>query len=161
MELDEKALAWLTGDRTTELAPFKEVQPLTGYIRGAVTALAGKRKYPIVDDTEELFDVISVSAGVPGDTRSSWGPRITWRPCMASREPSAEANSEADLCEPGATGVVNGKTRLESRTRSFQRVCVVGSPIPSRTEAEALVKVIARRMHRLEDLLGSQTGHCA
>ena len=67
MELDEKALARLTGDRKTELAPLKEVQPLTGYVRGGVTALACKRQYPVfVDETVELFDVISVSAGARG-----------------------------------------------------------------------------------------------
>jgi Cys-tRNA(Pro)/Cys-tRNA(Cys) deacylase len=66
-ELDEKALAKLTGDRKTELVPLREVQPLTGYIRGGVTALAGKRNYPVfVDETMELFDLISVSAGVRG-----------------------------------------------------------------------------------------------
>jgi Cys-tRNA(Pro)/Cys-tRNA(Cys) deacylase len=66
-ELDEKALARLRGDRKTEVAPLKEVQPLTGYIRGGVTALACKRDYPVfVDETVELFDVISVSAGVRG-----------------------------------------------------------------------------------------------
>ena len=66
-ELDEKALARLTGDRKTELVPLKEVQPLTGYIRGGVTAMACKREYPVfVDETAELFDVISVSAGVRG-----------------------------------------------------------------------------------------------
>ena len=67
MELDEKALARLTGDRKLELAPLKEVQSLTGYVRGGVTALACKREYPVfVDETVELFDVISVSAGVRG-----------------------------------------------------------------------------------------------
>jgi Cys-tRNA(Pro)/Cys-tRNA(Cys) deacylase len=67
MELDEKALARLTGDRKMELAPLREVQPLTGYIRGGVTALACKRKYPVfVDETMELFDAISVSAGARG-----------------------------------------------------------------------------------------------
>jgi Cys-tRNA(Pro)/Cys-tRNA(Cys) deacylase len=67
MELNEKALARLSGDRKTELAPLKEVQPLTGYVRGGVTALACKRKYPVfVDDTVELLDAISVSAGVRG-----------------------------------------------------------------------------------------------
>jgi Cys-tRNA(Pro)/Cys-tRNA(Cys) deacylase len=67
MELDEKALARLNGDRKTELVPLKEVQPLTGYVRGGVTALACKRKYPVfIDDTAELFDVISVSAGARG-----------------------------------------------------------------------------------------------
>lgn len=66
-ELDEKALARLTGDRKTELVSLKEVQPLTGYIRGGVTALAGKREYPVfADETIELFDVIAVSAGARG-----------------------------------------------------------------------------------------------
>ena len=67
MELDGKALAQLSGDRKTELVPLKEVQGLTGYIRGGVTALGLKREYPIyVDETVELFDVISISAGVRG-----------------------------------------------------------------------------------------------
>jgi Cys-tRNA(Pro)/Cys-tRNA(Cys) deacylase len=66
-ELDLKALAKLTGDRKMELAPLKEVQPLTGYIRGGVTALACKKDYPVfVDETAILFDVISVSAGTRG-----------------------------------------------------------------------------------------------
>jgi Cys-tRNA(Pro)/Cys-tRNA(Cys) deacylase len=66
-ELDEKALARLAGDRKTELVQLKDVQPLTGYVRGGVTALAGKRDYPVfVDATAELFNVISVSAGVRG-----------------------------------------------------------------------------------------------
>ena len=66
-ELDEKALARATGDRRIELVPLKEVQPLTGYIRGGVTALAGKREYPVfVDGTVELFEVIAVSAGMRG-----------------------------------------------------------------------------------------------
>ena len=65
--VDEKAIARLTGDRRVEMAPLKEVQALTGYIRGGVTALAGKRDYPVyVDETAELFDVISVSAGMRG-----------------------------------------------------------------------------------------------
>ena len=66
-ELDLKALAKLTGDRKIELAPLKEVQPLTGYIRGGVTALACKKDYPVfVEETIILFDVISISAGVRG-----------------------------------------------------------------------------------------------
>lgn len=66
-EVDEKALARLTGDRRIVMVSLKEVQPLTGYIRGAVTALGAKRDYPVwVDETVELFDLISVSAGVRG-----------------------------------------------------------------------------------------------
>jgi Cys-tRNA(Pro)/Cys-tRNA(Cys) deacylase len=65
--VDEKAMARLTGDRRVEMVPLKEVQALTGYIRGGVTALAGKRDYPVyVDETAELFDVISISAGMRG-----------------------------------------------------------------------------------------------
>jgi Cys-tRNA(Pro)/Cys-tRNA(Cys) deacylase len=66
-EVNEKALARLTGDRRVEMVPLKEVQGLTGYIRGGVTALAAKRDYPVfIDETAELFDVISISAGVRG-----------------------------------------------------------------------------------------------
>jgi len=66
-QLDLKALAQLTGDKKTDTVPLKEVQPLTGYIRGGVTALAAKKNYPVfADETIELFDVISVSAGIRG-----------------------------------------------------------------------------------------------
>jgi Cys-tRNA(Pro)/Cys-tRNA(Cys) deacylase len=66
-EVSEKALARLTGDRRVEMVPLKEVHGLTGYIRGGVTALAGKKDYSVyVDETIELFDVISISAGIRG-----------------------------------------------------------------------------------------------
>jgi Cys-tRNA(Pro)/Cys-tRNA(Cys) deacylase len=66
-EVSEKALARLTGDRRVEMVPLKEVPALTGYIRGGVTAFGGRRDYPVyVDETAELFDVISVSAGMRG-----------------------------------------------------------------------------------------------
>jgi Cys-tRNA(Pro)/Cys-tRNA(Cys) deacylase len=66
-ELDYKALARHTGDRKIELVHLREVQPLTGYIRGAVTVLGAKKDYPVyADETIELWDVISISAGVRG-----------------------------------------------------------------------------------------------
>lgn len=66
-ELDLKALAAATGNKKIDLVHLKEVQPLTGYIRGGVTVLGAKKDYPAVaDETIELFDVISVSAGVRG-----------------------------------------------------------------------------------------------
>jgi Cys-tRNA(Pro)/Cys-tRNA(Cys) deacylase len=66
-ELDLKALAAASGDRKIQLVPVKELQSLTGYIRGGVTALASKKDYPVyVDETIELFDIISISAGVRG-----------------------------------------------------------------------------------------------
>jgi Cys-tRNA(Pro)/Cys-tRNA(Cys) deacylase len=66
-ELDLKALATASGDRKIQLVPVKELQGLTGYIRGGVTALAAKKDYPIyADETIELFNTISISAGVRG-----------------------------------------------------------------------------------------------
>jgi Cys-tRNA(Pro)/Cys-tRNA(Cys) deacylase len=65
--LDEKALARLSGDRKVETVPLKEVQPLTGYVRGGVTALACRKDYPVfLDEAASLFDVIAVSAGIRG-----------------------------------------------------------------------------------------------
>ncbi len=66
-ELDLKALAKLSGNRKIEMAPLSEVQPLTGYIRGGVTALGTKKEYEVyLDETAYLWDVISISAGVRG-----------------------------------------------------------------------------------------------
>ena len=65
--LELKALAKLTGDRKVETVPLKELQPLTGYIRGGVTVLGAKKAYPVyVDETIQLFDVVSISAGMRG-----------------------------------------------------------------------------------------------
>lgn len=59
--LDLKALAKLTVDRKVKTVPLKDVQPLTGYVRGGVTVLGAKKAYPVyVDETIELFDVVSV-----------------------------------------------------------------------------------------------------
>jgi Cys-tRNA(Pro)/Cys-tRNA(Cys) deacylase len=66
-ELNLKAVAAVAGERKIQLVPVKELQALTGYIRGGVTALAAKRDFPVfVDETIELFDVVSISAGVRG-----------------------------------------------------------------------------------------------
>lgn len=67
MQLNLKALAQVSGNRKVEVVPLKEVQPLTGYVRGGVTALACKKDYPVyVDELIELFEVISISAGMRG-----------------------------------------------------------------------------------------------
>jgi Cys-tRNA(Pro)/Cys-tRNA(Cys) deacylase len=66
-ELDYKSLASLSGDRKIELVSLREVHPLTGYIRGGVTVLGAKKNYPIfADETIELWDIISISAGIRG-----------------------------------------------------------------------------------------------
>lgn len=65
--LDLKALARLAQDKACDVVALREVQALTGYVRGGVTALACAKDYPVfVDETLELFDLVSVSAGVRG-----------------------------------------------------------------------------------------------
>ncbi len=67
LELDLKKLATIAGEKRVELAPLKEVEPLTGYIRGGVTVLAARKPFPaFADETLELHDLISVSAGQRG-----------------------------------------------------------------------------------------------
>ena len=67
MELDLKALAAASGNRKVELVAVKEVPALTGYIRGGVSPIATKKPYPLyLDETADMWDVISVSAGVRG-----------------------------------------------------------------------------------------------
>ena len=84
-EIDLKALARLTGDRSAALVALKEVQPLTGYVRGGVTALGGKKDYPVfVDDSMRGHAQVAVSAGVrgtqiliaPGDYISATGATV-------------------------------------------------------------------------------------
>jgi Cys-tRNA(Pro)/Cys-tRNA(Cys) deacylase len=66
-EADPKAIARERGDRSVAPVPLREVEPLTGYVRGGVTALGLKRPYPVLLDESALgFDRISVSAGVRG-----------------------------------------------------------------------------------------------
>ncbi len=66
-ELDFKKLARAAGLRKAEMVSLKDVQPLTGYIRGGVTVFGAKKAFPVyVDETAILFDAISVSAGTRG-----------------------------------------------------------------------------------------------
>jgi Cys-tRNA(Pro)/Cys-tRNA(Cys) deacylase len=66
-ELDLKALAAVSENRKIEMIPLKDVQTLTGYIRGGVTAPGAKKAFPVyADETLEMWDKISISAGVRG-----------------------------------------------------------------------------------------------
>lgn len=66
-ELDLKKMAGAAGVKKVDLASLKQVEPLTGYIRGGVTVLAAKKPFPaFADEMIELFDTISVSAGLRG-----------------------------------------------------------------------------------------------
>src|SRR5208337_3686200 len=97
-ELDFKKLARNAGLRKAEMAPLKDVQPLTGYIRGGVTVFGAKRSYPVfVDETIILFDKISVSAGARG-TQLILSPDDYLRAAQAQ---GAEAQT-ADLTKSAA-----------------------------------------------------------
>lgn len=66
-ELDLKKLASVTGNKKLELVPVKEIQSLTGYIRGGVSPLGSRKKYPLFLDRSALdHERISVSAGQRG-----------------------------------------------------------------------------------------------
>ena len=66
-ELDLKKLAHAANAKKTELASLKEVEPLTGYIRGGVTVMAARKPFPAyADETIELHHLISISAGQRG-----------------------------------------------------------------------------------------------
>ena len=64
---DPNDLAMAAGVKKFELAALKDVEPLTGYVRGGVTVMGAKKDFPaFVDETIELHEIISVSAGLRG-----------------------------------------------------------------------------------------------
>lgn len=66
-ELDLKALARSSGDKKVELVALKEVQPLTGYIRGGVSPLGLMKPFPVLlDELAQVYERIAVSAGIRG-----------------------------------------------------------------------------------------------
>jgi len=104
-ELDFKRLAQAAGERKTEMASLKDVQPLTGYIRGGVTVFGAKKAYPVfADETIELFDVISVSAGVRG-TQLILSPSDYLRAAEATVAPlTKEARDAPNTRDPSRSG---------------------------------------------------------
>jgi Cys-tRNA(Pro)/Cys-tRNA(Cys) deacylase len=66
-ELDLKAIATVSEDKKVEMVHVKEIQQLTGYIRGGVSPIGAKRHYPIfLDESAMRFPFISISAGARG-----------------------------------------------------------------------------------------------
>lgn len=66
-EVDLKKAAKVSGNKKVEMIQMKELQPLTGYIRGGCTALGMKKNYPVFlssDATNQPF--IFISAGKRG-----------------------------------------------------------------------------------------------
>ncbi len=66
-EIDLKKAARVAGEKSVELLSLKDLTPTTGYLRGGCSPLGAKRKFPVyVDETAQLFEEISVSAGLRG-----------------------------------------------------------------------------------------------
>jgi Cys-tRNA(Pro)/Cys-tRNA(Cys) deacylase len=103
-ELDFKKLARAAGLRKAEMVSLKDVQPLTGYIRGGVTVFGAKKAFPVyVDETAILFDAISVSAGTRG-TQLILKPEDYLRAAGALDVPVATADLTKDAPRLSAEG---------------------------------------------------------
>lgn len=66
-ELSLKKLASVFGNKHAEMVPLKEIQPLTGYIRGGCSPVGTKKPYPVcIHESAKSFTEIYVSAGQRG-----------------------------------------------------------------------------------------------
>jgi Cys-tRNA(Pro)/Cys-tRNA(Cys) deacylase len=66
-ELDLKTMAAVSGNKKVEMVQMREIEPLTGYVRGGVSPLGTKKRYPLyLDESAMGFPFISISAGVRG-----------------------------------------------------------------------------------------------
>jgi Cys-tRNA(Pro)/Cys-tRNA(Cys) deacylase len=66
-ELNLKKAAIACGDKKIEMIKEKELLPLTGYIKGGCSPIGMKKHYPtFIDETAQLFEEISISAGIRG-----------------------------------------------------------------------------------------------
>lgn len=68
-ELDLKKLATVCNEKKVEMISVKELLPLTGYIRGGVSPVGMKKKYPtFIDQTCKVSEKTAVSGGLCGVT---------------------------------------------------------------------------------------------
>lgn len=67
MEVDLKKAAKASGNKSVEPLPLRELEPLTGYVRGGCSPVGTKKPLPVyIDETACLWDTINVSAGSRG-----------------------------------------------------------------------------------------------
>ena len=66
-ELDMKKAAKAVGEKSVEMLHVKDINAVTGYLRGGCSPLGAKKDYPVyMDDTCRMFDRIAISAGLRG-----------------------------------------------------------------------------------------------
>jgi Cys-tRNA(Pro)/Cys-tRNA(Cys) deacylase len=67
LELDQKKAAKAAGVRSVRLIPLKELQPLTGYVRGGCSPIGMKKKLPTwLEEIGTTYERIYVNAGARG-----------------------------------------------------------------------------------------------
>lgn len=65
--LSLKAMAQASSNKKVAMVPVKEIQGLTGYIRGGCSPIGMKKAYPVViDDSAQALDMVFVNAGQRG-----------------------------------------------------------------------------------------------
>lgn len=66
-ELDFKKAAAAAGEKSLSMLPTKELEGLTGYVRGGCSPVGMKKRFPtLIDETAQLFDIIGISGGRRG-----------------------------------------------------------------------------------------------
>lgn len=66
-ELDLKKAARLSGNKSAEMIPLKDLQKVTGYIRGGCSPIGMKKQFPTyIHQTAVEWEEIAVSAGIRG-----------------------------------------------------------------------------------------------
>ena len=66
-ELDLKRAAAAAGEKSLSLMPIKDLEAVTGYVRGGCTPIGMKKLFPtLFDETAQLFDTIGISGGRRG-----------------------------------------------------------------------------------------------
>jgi Cys-tRNA(Pro)/Cys-tRNA(Cys) deacylase len=66
-EVDLKKAAKVSGNKSCEMIPMKELLPVTGYIRGACSPIGMKKQFPtFIHETCLSFSHIYISAGKRG-----------------------------------------------------------------------------------------------
>lgn len=65
--LDLKSMSKVVGEKKLELLPVKDLEKLTGYIRGGCSPVGMKKLFPtVIDKRAEQFEEVIVSAGQRG-----------------------------------------------------------------------------------------------
>lgn len=66
-EVDLKKAAAAAGEKSLSLMPIKDLEAVTGYVRGGCTPIGMKKSFPtLIDETAQLYDEVGVSGGRRG-----------------------------------------------------------------------------------------------